>query len=75
MMSLKYFFESMTSSATYQVSVDSIEFDKTSGVLDPPLLSLVRRFVVDAQGLRHAVDTHDAPGVPDVAHVELVQWK
>ncbi len=56
---------------SYQVSVNAIQFDESSGFLDPLLLTLVRRFVINTKGFTLAVDTYDASWVAHVSDVEL----
>ncbi len=56
---------------SYQVSVNAIQFDESSGFFDPLLLTLVRRFVINTKGFTLAVDTYDASWVAHVPDVEL----
>jgi hypothetical protein len=61
----------LTASRDYQVSVDPVDLDETSGFFDSPLLVLVGWLVVDTQGLGVAVDASDATRVTDVSDVNL----
>lgn len=55
-----------------QVAVDSIEFDKASGVHDPLVFFLVLRFVVHGQGHGLAIYTGDASTVAHIVDEHLV---
>ena len=56
-----------------EVAVDPIDLDEPAGLLDPLLLVLVRRLVIDAEGDRRAVaDASDATRVADVGHVDVL---